>query len=117
MNQNENKKLWRLVINMTLLFALVFAGVFRMQLMGYEMLGGSDGWKIYKKVSDVCATALDFVWSDGETDYYLPCISEDDYVVVKWFDSYSLSEALDAGVITIDTVMKYTPVFPWEPEE
>jgi len=110
----DNKKLMRILINLTLLFALVFAGVFRMQITGYEMLGGSDGWKIYRKTSDVCATALDFVWSDGVTDYYLPCISEDDYVVMKWFDSYGLSEALDAGIISIETVMEYTPVFAFE---
>lgn len=104
-----------IIISVIFLLVVVVLGLaFQMQIRGYVKLGKVDDVVIYHKKEQSCATLMEEIYDDGMTQYYLPCLSSQFYIIKDGNEEYNIKDALANGIITIDEARKYIAIFPFE---
>lgn len=99
-------------IILILVLALSILGViFQMQLRGYTKIGEINEVRLYYKQYESCALAIEQVYSDENGTYYLSCMSSQYYLVKEGKQEYSIQEALNEDIITIEEAMFYFHIF------
>lgn len=101
------KKIIGLVVGLIvviILFGVVFKPVIYYESKVYYRVNTVDDYIFYEVRNFTCSEAEEIIYEDNDNIYYLSCISNQFYLIVKDDEQFRIKEGLEDNLITIEIV-------------
>lgn len=101
----KKNKVLKIAIIVVMLLIIIFLFISNQELINKK--NNSNDYTIID-TTEICAEALEEIYSDDDYTYYLPCIKSSN-IYIKWDngDIHKLMDDINNGKVTMDSLIKH----------